>query len=358
MLYVLRLGLLGFVGLAFTAVLSPNLQRALYRRGLLPELHAFGDQYHRTHLAQFKESDFARNRTLTDADKPTQHYAGVDLYTIGDSFTEIDTSFYAGHRNAHIWLTFGQQTARLDSMKKNVLIIEILERIILERLLVWPHNNLYITNGYLRPGQPPVEPAEVTVPNWLFQRFNADIEWRIDATLFDYPVFVWFKELKAKLMQTVFDGVPFAVVSADGRSVFYDVEADSLISTSSFFFVTDRQIDSVVTTINYTRDHYRRMGFDEVYYAFVPNKVTVVDPRLGSYNHLIERIEANPRRRAPLVRLYDTLKQHPDWYHRGDGHWNRLGKRYWLQRVNAVAAQWSTTPEPRPAGTTQGGAGN
>ncbi len=74
----------------------------------------------------------------------------------------------------------------------------------------------------------------------------------------------------------------------------------------------------------------------------IPNKVTVQDPTYGTYNYQIERIEANPRLEAPVISVIDTLRRHPEWYHLGDGHWNRHGKRFWLHRVNTIVAQWAT----------------
>jgi hypothetical protein len=43
----------------------------------------------------------------------------------------------------------------------------------------------------------------------------------------------------------------------------------------------------IVITLNKTKGHYKKHGFDEVYFSFVPNPVSVVNPDLGAYNQLM-----------------------------------------------------------------------
>lgn len=337
-------------GLILLIALSPPLQRKLDQKQLIPASKFSGDLYHRTFLRQFKETDFAKNTALTEADKPIQRCQNVDLYTLGDSFTEIDTSFYAGRRNVHVWLTFDTATADLDRSRKNILIVEVLERLIQERLHVRPDSTVLIRQGLTAPATVMDSVAEATastapatdVPSWLSIRFGSDINYRIEMLFFNFGLFTWFKELRAQLLYDKFDRIPAGAISRDRRHVFYDLEVDTTLGTSAFRRLSPCNTDSVVATINHTRDYYRRMGFDEVYFSFVPNKVTVIDPQRGLYNHQIEQIQQHPDLQAPLVPLYDTLTRHPEWYHHGDGHWNRQGKRYWLKVVNEKVAEWDT----------------
>lgn len=347
---VVRWTLLLSSGLALGIALSPPLQRKLDQQGLIPNPSAYGDLYHRTFLRQFREGDFLRNQALAGADKPAWRARNVNLYTLGDSFTEIDTSFYAGHRNVHVWLTFGTAPADLDRSRKNILVIEVLERLIQQRLRVRPDSTVLIREGLTDPkavarpvtGASGQNSAGAGWVSWLTARFGADLDYRLERLFFSSGLFVWLKERRAQLLLNGFGRVPAGVVSRDGRHLFYDLEVDTTFDTSAFRHLSHCNTDSVVATINHVREHYRRLGFDEVYFSLVPNKVTVIDPQRGPYNHQIERIEGHPNRRAPLISLYDTLTKHPDWYHRGDGHWNRLGKRYWLKVVNDKVAEWDT----------------
>ena len=101
--------------------LTPALQRWLDRHGFIPDQYSYGDLYNVTNLGAFKEVLFSTNRDLTEADKPKRHYNNVHLYTIGDSFTHIDTSYYAGGRNKHVWVGGDHPlVVDLDTSKSNV----------------------------------------------------------------------------------------------------------------------------------------------------------------------------------------------------------------------------------------------
>lgn len=263
-------------GLLLLTALSPRVQRKLDQNGFIPALAPNGDLYQRTFLRQFREENFVQNKTLTEADKPVRRSQNVDLYTMGDSFTEIDTSFYAGRRNAHVWLTFTKATANLDRSKKNILVIEVLERLIQQRLHVKPDSTVLIQQGLTDPDttasspakiKPPTAPA-AGVPMWLTARFGSDINYRLEMLFFNSESFVWFKELRAQVLYSWFNRIPAGAVSRDRQHLFYDLEVDTTYDTSAFRRLSASNMDSVVATINHTRDHYRQMGFNEVYFSF------------------------------------------------------------------------------------------
>ena len=88
---------------------------------------------------------------------------------------------------------------------------------------------------------------------------------------------------------------------------------------------------------NATRRHYLRQGFDEVYLSIIPNKTTVVNPPMGRYNRLPERVETHPALEVPLVSVREVfMQQGPQLYQRGDSHWNCQGRQLWLGRVNQM----------------------
>lgn len=333
--------------------LSPRIQRWLDRHGYIPDQYSYGDLYNITNLPGFKEVNYAVDANLTDADKPARHYRDVDLYTIGDSFTNIDTSFYAGNHNAHVWIGSAPPiVAQLDTTKKNILVIQFIERLLQERMY-WPdYQRMYIEGGIIPKAAPTVSaepPATKQNPatQWLLARFGQEINQRLEFLLFNGWPFTKFKEAKAQLLLSLFGRVTGAVISKDKTHLFYQPEVDTAYVLSAFRFIPDRKLDTLVNNLNTMRKHYLRMGFDEVYVCLIPNKVTILDPTYGVYNHQIERIEANPHLEAPVISTIDTLRQHPDWYHLGDGHWNKYGKRFWLRRVNQVVANWSKDRQTR-----------
>nr|ARK13010.1 hypothetical protein A6C57_23225 [Fibrella sp. ES10-3-2-2] len=347
---LIRLGFMAASGALLVVALSPPMQRWLDAHGFIPNQYSYGDLYNMANLPAFKETDIAANGDLTEADKPAVHYPDVDLYTLGDSFTNIDTSFYAGNRNFHRWV--GNKIpleVTLDTTKKNVLVVQVIERVLQERMYSPEYEAMFINGGFVPksanrlPNKPvAVDDSPETPTPWLLARFGEQINQRIEFLIFNSPLFVRFKEAKAELMLNLFGRTTGTAVSTDRKHLFYQVEVDSTTSYSSFFKISDARLDTVVTNFNNLRRHYLKMGFNEVYVCLVPNKVTILEPTRGTYNHQIERIEANPRFEAPIITTIDTLRQHPDWYHLGDGHWNKKGKKFWLRQVNQVAASWSS----------------
>lgn len=335
-------------GILMLVALSPPVQRWMDRRGFIPNQYSYGDLYNISNLPEFKEQNYVANATLTDADKPVKRYRDVNLYTMGDSFTNIDTSCYAGSRNPHAWV--GSEplvVGELDTTKKNILVIEFVERILQERMY-WPdYKKIYIENGIIASTKPAVSETAANdntnwFSKWMLSGLGHEVNQRLEFILFNSTPFIWLKEAKAELLLKLFGRVPGVVMSANKKHLFYPIEVDTTYRLSAFRTIPDKKIDTLVTNMNTIRHHYLRMGFDEVYICMIPNKVTILDSTRGPYNHQIERIEANPRLEAPIISMIDTLRQHPNWYHLGDGHWNRNGKRFWVRQVNQLAARWSS----------------
>lgn len=327
--------------------LSTRSQHWLDRHGFIPNQYSYGDLYNLTNLRAFKETDFTANSSLSDSDKPRKKYRDVHLYTIGDSFTKIDTAYYAAGHNVHVWIggSLGVETV-LDKTKKNILVIQFIERVLQERLYYPDYETIYIKGGFVEPGRrynPEQQTAKQDrLTNWIMTRFGHEINQRLEFLLFNNWPFTWFKETKAQLTLTGFGRTPKTTISHDKRHLFYDLEADTAFVLSAFRPIPNQKIDTLVTNLNAIRQHYLRMGFDEVYVCMIPNKVTVQDPTYGLYNHQIERIEAHPQLQTPVLSMIDTLRQHPDWYHLGDGHWNKNGKRFWLRQVNKLVVSCSS----------------
>jgi hypothetical protein len=323
----------------------PSWQRILAKQNLIADQYRYGDLYNKTNIAKFKQQDYLETDGLVAADLPAEKQHGVHLYTLGDSFTNIDTAFYAAEKNTHIWVgNHGAKAIQLDTTKRNVLVIQIIERVLQERFRdkAWL---MYATRAYFnRQHTAPVPPKTVSwLEKTLDARFGTDLNSRLEFILFNNDYALAAKELKASLLMNWFDRAAGARLSTNREHLFYDMEADTTGTLSSFRHLSNADIDKVVMHLNWVTQYYRQMGFEEVYLTLVPNKSTVQDPTLGTYNHQIERIEQHPALQPTVVSLINTVRQHPDWYHLGDGHWNGHGRRYWMSQVNGLVRS-----RPRP----------
>jgi len=340
---LLRLFLLVVSGLILVVGLSENLQKQIFSLGLIPDQYRFGDLYNVSNLKKFKETDIRQNTQLTEADKPAERFDNVDLYTIGDSFTPMDTSFYAGKNNYHIWLGVNMDTARLNPEQKSILVIEIIERTIQERLK-GEYKKLYIKMGFqFEKKSKTIKTVEKTdQTSFWWDQFGHQINQRLEFLLFNFEPFLKIKELKANIMLSWFDRTHTgSLVSANREYIFYEVEANPKSVLSPFAAVSPESIDTVVTNMNAIRDYYKNAGFEEVYFCLLPNKVTVCEPDRSVYNNQITRIEQHSDLKAPVLSVQHELRRHPEWFHKGDGHWNAHGKRLWLQTVNNLVREWS-----------------
>jgi len=339
----LRILLMLVSGMALSTGLSEQLQRKLHTRGLIPDQYRFGDLYNISNLAQFKETQWAQTDGLDQSDRPGYRSQGVDLYTIGDSFTTMDTSFYAGRRNHHIWLGTEVDTITLDPQVRSILVIEVIERTIQERLREH-YAELYIHRGFQIRGKNAAV-ARVTPEtrgNFWENTLNREINQRLEFMLFNSDLALKCKEMKAGLMLSWFGRThPGSLISRDRRFLFYEVEASRQSGLSPFIPLTDADIDSVALNMNRIRAHYLNAGFAEVYFCLIPNKVTVCEPARHPHNNQIQRIEQNPRLTTPVLKLHNQLLRHPEWFHKSDGHWNASGKRLWLKYVNEMVMKWS-----------------
>lgn len=355
--WVVLLALIG-VGLLLYA---PGWQQALNGWGLIPDQYQFGDLYNMTYLRRFRETDFLRDKVVPLSERPARRYPNVDVLVIGDSFTGlgIDTSLYAGHRNLHRWISgTPTPTIRLDSTRRTVLFLEIVERILFERLA--DGGDLFINEGFridtartaALPGTPePVAEGprpslwtriEARIPN--LEWFSAgDINQRLEFLVFNFAPFRWFKEIKAELHYRAFGRIlAEAAVSPGGRYIFYGFESNPRRGEASTYPASDALIDSTVASLNQIRQHYRRMGVAEVYLSLVPNKFSSLEPDVPGLNHRIDRIERHPNLELPHFNSTRFLLRRPDLYHLGDGHWNRHAKRIWLDSVNTIVGREAT----------------
>jgi hypothetical protein len=314
---------------------SPILYKA---SRLFPDDYRNGDLYHLSYLPQFKEKlnpCFQINKARPKIK--------VNLFVIGDSFTEdqrvnkndiIAANYYYTHWNK-------QTDIQLDTTQKNILILETVERTFKEHFSVEVNNFNIATidkkNDVDKSWKKLLKDKIVFLISFVFPK-SEGIEQRFEASLFSYDLFLKVRELKATLNNVFFERVEKSVIlSKDKNNIFFSEEASSIDSHSAFYPFHDREKVAFVTNINATRNKYLAMGFDEVYLSIIPNKVSILAPSLGSYNHLIEKIQSNPSLETPIIDTFSEFKKNPSKYYlKSDSHWTCEGRDIWLKKVNDI----------------------
>lgn len=304
---------------------------------LFPDDYRYGDLYRLSYLPEFKEK--AIKCPTATIHSPKQN---TNLFLIGDSFTEEgrvskDDFDVANYTYTH-WAK--QADIQLDSTKRNILILETVERSFKEHFSQKAANfntdkNSQIESENQKPWQQILKEKFNKSTEFIFPK---GIEERLEHTLFNYDFFLQFRELKAHLNYKIFGRIePKVVLSKDEKSLFYFEEADSTNEHSAFYPVSQQEIDMLIQNINETRKTYLKAGFDEVYLSVIPNKVSILSPDLGKYNHLIQRIQADKRVETPIIDTYsDYLKTPNKIYLKSDTHWSCAGRDIWLEKVNKI----------------------
>lgn len=304
---------------------------------LFPDDYRYGDLYRLSYLPEFKEK--ATKCPTMDTNKAKQ---AVDLFVIGDSFTEAERVSKSDFDVAnYTYIHWAKHTdIQLDTSKRNILILETVERTFKEHFSQKAENFQFAGVH---------KKEEISKKSWkraLIEKsdklisfcFPKGTEERLEHTLFNYDFFLHFRELKAQLNHNIFGRIENKVVlSKDEQHLFYVEEAGATDKHSAFYPVSQQEIDKFILNINETREAYLTAGFDEVYLSVIPNKVSILSPDLGNYNHLIERIQADKRLQAPIIDTYTDFRKSPDSiYLKSDTHWSCAGRDIWLEKVNKI----------------------
>ena len=304
-----------------------------YQTGLAADDYRFGDLYRLSNLPQFKEEQPPCPPLPLRRSGPDQK--PVNLYLIGDSFSEPERlgpgDFSASYFSRTKWEN--QRRVQLDPTKRNVLLIETVERHFRDHFSQ-PVTSLGVVADTNQKPAPPTLPLRQRIQAVVaLIPPSAVVEERLETLLFGHPWALWWKEQKAAFTLTVFDRAnPKVGLSRDKQHVFVGLDTDTTTGkTSAFTPLPNRELDLLVDSLNTVYDHYRSLGFD----AVIPNKVTLLAPGLGSYNHLIERVQQHPRLRMPSIDIYSVYKKaRQPLYAVGDSHWNCTGRALWLRTVN------------------------
>lgn len=303
---------------------SPHIAKWLYEKDLVKDDYRYGDLYRFSNLPQFRVAKEVCSEGKLQVKQPN-----TTLYLIGDSFTEegrIEAGDFVSGGFERFFIG-AQPFAKLDKTKKNILIIETVERHFRERFAE-PYKNLTI-------GEPNTQQAVKALAKEAKSSFWYSTE-RHESVLFSSDFFLSIKEMKALLNYNLFNRTDSnVVVSRDKKHIFYELDARPNGITSSFDKISDREILGLVENVNKTYDFYKKNGFDEVYLTIAPNKSSILGNELGEYNHLIERIQQSPALRMPFIDVYTPISNSKKMlYDVGDTHWNCQGKQIWVNAVN------------------------
>ncbi|SFE48868.1 hypothetical protein [Spirosoma endophyticum] len=325
---IFRYLLLLFALVLWGAGLSSTVSHWLYKTGLIVDDYRFGDLYRLSALPQFKQK-----QPICPPSNRSSDTASTHLYLIGDSFSEpqrlSESDFRVSHFQRVAWEH--PQRIQLDPNKRNVLLIESVERHFREHFAI-PVNELIVENDT---SQTPNQQSSLS-QQWNREFHRKDVEERLESALFSHDWAFWIKEFKAALTLNWFDRAYTSVsLSKDKKNVFLHSDTDtSKVLNSSFSILTDREVNALVDSVNTTAERYQKLGFDEVYLSLIPNKASILERNRGDYNHLIERIQNSPRLKVPAVNTYDSFQKNATLvYLKSDTHWSCNGRAMWLTLV-------------------------
>ncbi|WP_077921816.1 hypothetical protein [Spirosoma sp. 209] len=323
----LRYAVLVTAGIFWLCGLSATVSHWLYEAGVIADDYRYGDLYRLSALPQFKQEQPTCTPSNRDSDTASTH-----LYIIGDSFSEpqriTKDDFRVSHYQRVHW--YNKQRAQLDTSKRNVLLIETIERHFRDHV-TQPVRELVVDADTNQSRLPPPT-------GW--ERVKTDIHWsdveqRLETALFSHQWAFWFKELKATLTLRWFDRSNEGVsLSRNRQHIFLNSDTDTSSVLSSYSPLTSAQVDAYVDSLNATADYYKQQGFDAVYLSIIPNKASILEPNRYAYNHLIERIQQHPKLAVPTIDVYSPFSQAPaSPYLKSDTHWDCEGRAIWLRLV-------------------------
>lgn len=264
----------------------------------------------------------------------------TDLYLWGDSYVwKIPDTAYAAVRNFKFgWRYRDNIEYTLDTVQKNILLIEIAERYVRSYFSstdIFEHvRKAQSPSARLLP-EPSTHYARMQLPEmeWLF---NENINQNLEFNLFNYNFINTIRHSKASMNYYLFSRASGNVVISDnGQQLFLKETVTGKNVENSYYPVSDEEIRRIVGTLNSIYDHYLQEGFNEVYLSIIPNPSTILQST--GYNQLIPRIENDPALKMKKISVYQLYnKENKTIYRPGDTHWNNEGLQLWLGQVNKM----------------------
>ena len=312
----------------------PTFRKTAFEWGLTKDSYRYGDLYRLSNLPQFKEEQLPCSNAPR-FDSPTDSTA---LYIIGDSFTEHQRvgkqDFNVGAYTRIHWNE--TETIQLDTSRRNILVLQTVERHFREHFAAEVRNFTF--------GSQQLKVSKFSLEGWMsgvYQSFEETLkesEESLASFLFSGDIFLTLKECKASINLQWFDRHNDQVaLSPNKTQLLFVWDTDSSRITSSFKHLPENELKTLIHQVNQTSDYYKSLGFDEVYLSIIPNKTSIVAPNLGSYNHLIERVQRDSLLQTPFIDVWTPYSQQSTTvYSLSDTHWSCTGRAIWLEKINGV----------------------
>ncbi len=309
--------------------------------GLLPVAHrGLGDLYNMCFLSEYNGP---LNYHLRKA-SPEAH--GIALYLICDSYliSHVEKEHFYGADTLVKMKWWGEESYRtippLHSAQKNVLIIELAERFVRDvcedfNLMTAP---LKVNTAMAAEDQSTATEREQVQQHDFIERhfFNPNINTNLELNLFSYKIFNRVKEWKGDLNYRLFNRINKDIyLDEKNHFLFFSPTLSGEVKSNSFFPIDSSETARLIETLSRTRTHYVQLGFNEVFFTFVPNPVSVIRPDLGQYNGLMPALYAADTSMYKTIDVYRIFKENPKKYYAyNDTHWNSDGLQTWLDETN------------------------
>ncbi len=284
------------------------------------------------------------HKTIRNARAGDTGTSNTVLYMIGDSYSYAiaDTAF-SGLCGYNYYNRYFDNYCHPDPKKKNILVIEVSERFIRDffsdyRLYDHLKDSTIKEVSVIRLQQS-ICYAGLLPQFSMDSLFNKNINQNLEFNLFNYQFMSPVFELKAALNYYLFQRTLNAgvVISKDKKYLFFGPTLSSSFNTSSYFPLQSGEGRNIVNHLNGIYDHYKEMGFAEVYVSIIPNPCTIIQP--AGYNNLIPDLQQDSALRMKTLDVYSRFKNtQADVYKHADTHWNMTGKQLWINMINEMIA--------------------
>lgn len=272
----------------------------------------------------------------------------VALTLHGDSYTWhlADSNFAGVAKFSYLNRSPAGSYYHLDTTLRNVMLIEISERFFRGYLQNTQIFDEIKDTGVIRKPTTAIPAASPQLasmfPVSIDAFFNKYINQNLQCNLFNYNFIMPMFQSKAALNYYLFNRASGDVVISDDRNYLLLNETVSRTEiASSYAPVYPSEVKHIVSVLNAIYDHYKAVGFDEVYFSVIPNPATILQP--DGYNNLIPQVQGDPELRMRLIDIYSQFKNSPGLcYQHGDTHWTMAGKQMWLDAVNIVLTEENT----------------
>ncbi len=330
MMRLLRWILIAFFCLVYLASSSPALFTFLEEQGVTTPMDYYGNLYRMEPLRELRKErahcDYSDLRPAIPKIK--------SLVITGDSFVTIPReemtryfeSLSISTRIVNIGGINPQSVAAMHLERPSAVVFEIVEHSTRNHFKSRGLPNkveLHVENSSL------LERLRPRLQHYITLRGASSLA---EPVIFGFALFRPFRETKAWLNLHWFERIePGVFLSSNGKYLFFKDEYDSTLSSSAFWPISDVEVADVVSNINQMYTEYKGLGFDKFFLSLIPNKVSIVEPTAGPYNHLIERVQNTATLKMPIIDLYTPYRGSSEQlYYNADTHWRCTGEKMWM----------------------------